>query len=189
MNPHSTWRFDEEESWQKQGTPVPRLTLDHTGCTSFSSALPASLLFNTVSFVTYQMQTSTYCPHICCGSRGSLPRWYSGCCPILSWINTRAICRLADTEMFASLSNAKVTRKRRGWRAQLRDSLWSYSLQSCLTGAVTWMTGVGRLRRKKEEKMSNFRGHYIKGIISNRWNRWLITIITNPIRKLRHRLK
>lgn len=73
--------------------------LPSTGCTSFSHALPASLLFNTVSFVMYQMQISTYCPHICCG-RKSLPQWCSGCCPILSWINTGAICRLADTEMF-----------------------------------------------------------------------------------------
>lgn len=30
----------------------------------------------------------------------SRPQRCSGCCPILSWINTGAICRLADTEMF-----------------------------------------------------------------------------------------
>lgn len=99
-----TWWFDEDRSWQKHGAPIPPLTLDHTGCTSYSHDLPASPLFNTISFVMYQTQTSTYCPHICCGRR-SLLQWCSGYRPILSWINTRAICRLADTEMFVFQGN------------------------------------------------------------------------------------
>lgn len=79
-------------------------TLHHTSCTSSSHALPASPLFNTVSFVMYQTQISTQCPRICCGRR-TLPHRCSGCCPILSWINTGASCRLADTEMFVFQGN------------------------------------------------------------------------------------
>ncbi len=92
-------RSDEMEGyWQKHGAPLSPFALYHTGGTSSSYALPASLLFNTVSFVKYQTRNSTHCPRICRGR--SLPRWCSGCWPILSWINTGAICRLADTKMF-----------------------------------------------------------------------------------------
>lgn len=47
---------------------------------------------------------ATHWPHICHETR-SLPQWCSGCCPILSWINTGAICRLADTKMFVFQGN------------------------------------------------------------------------------------
>lgn len=140
-----------KDFWQEQSAPVLPLTLNHTGCTSFSHALPASLLFNTVSFVMYQMQISTYCPHICCG-RKSLPQWCSGCCPILSWINTGAICRLADTEMFVfqgypppSLYSSwpltsQTQRGRDGKSLQLLQVTVISTLRAARVGWETWTT-------------------------------------------------
>lgn len=82
-----TWWFDEEGSWQRYGGPFHHRTVRHTRSTTSTPALPASPLLDAISFVMYQMQMSKYCPHICCGKR-SLLQWCSGCCPILSWINT-----------------------------------------------------------------------------------------------------
>lgn len=146
-----TQLFNEDGSWHNHDAPFPPLSLQHTDCTSSSHALPASLLFNTVSFVMYQTQISTYCPHICCGRR-SLPQWCSGCCPILSWINTGAICRLADTEMFVFQGNpppslysswplpSQTQRRRDGKRLQLLQVTLISSSRATVAGRETRMT-------------------------------------------------
>lgn len=107
-----------------------------------------------ISFVMYQTQISMYCPHICHGRR-SLQQWCSGCCPILSWINTGAICRLADTEMFVFQTNpplslysnwplpSQLQRGRDGESLQLYKSLWSAALS-----AVIGLYGVSSVRAK-----------------------------------------
>lgn len=72
---------------------------DETSCLTCPPSPACSSPTATSHLSCIKRKTSTYCPHICCG-RGRLPHWCSGCCPALSWINTAAICRLADAVMF-----------------------------------------------------------------------------------------
>ena len=141
-------------SWQKSlllpstipAAPHPAMPYQHPRC-----SIPSHL-----SCIKWKI--STFCPHM---EERSLPHWCSGCRPILSWINTGAICRLADMEMFVFQGDPPPS---------LLLALTPSLLQLYLASTPFL---ISRRNVKLREKTSNFRGHYIKGTRSNRWC-WMI---------------
>lgn len=127
--------------------------------------------------------------------------WCVGCCPILSWINTRAICRLADTEMFVFQGNLPSTfpssslppphtpsspqtqRWRIGKSLPLNMSLWSQHWRCKLLwqadkNTIHWSKMTDVQQRKSLKTLLNSNKDYCE---------WLTTVATHEIPNLKHR--
>lgn len=91
----------------------------------------------------------------CCWRR-SLLQWRVGCCPILGCINTRAVWKLASTEMFhlpPFTSIDPFSLKCKGEEKVKRQVNTSVQV-TLISRELLW------LACRKEDKTTNFRGYY-----------------------------
>lgn len=193
------WARVLAEAWRRYPTSYPltcRLYL-----------IRASLLFNTFSFVIYQIQTSTYCPHICCGRRSlatvmlwllSNPQLYKHK-GHLQVGRHRDVClsrqstSLSFLQLTPSPPNVKVKR-----RQELTTAQFALIGREPCTTRVRNINGVWSVEGRKfknregrcrsgEKKCQTLEDIISKGASQIGLSRWLwrITVVANHIRRQR----